>query len=213
MSKFQLVANPFVRRQTARSRFSHFDGPTEELIQIVQEVDCGEWRGVSGGHCKFNAASGIGPFCKQHVSAIPIPDKHLHRFKSGVVQLTLGSRLVGRYEARRDGETPRKSVSTPAPQGYWNKLPAKSVEIIVYSSTLLAKDGDNWLPSEDGNWEIVSINANPFDGPMPIAPDTLMHNHFGSDGGTATGLSDSEFVSALRESFEFWKDKAMCDDS
>jgi hypothetical protein len=36
-----------------------------------------------------------------------------------------------------------------------------------------------------------------------------MHNHFGSDGGTSTGLSDEEFVSMLRESFEFWQDKAL----
>jgi len=206
MSKFQLVANPLVRRQTARSRFSYFDGPTEEVIQIV--------RGIPFWYFSRTTSSK-----REGVLTIPVPEEYVHRFLSGVVQLTApgrhhrGSRLVGKYEARRDGETPRKTVSTPAPQGYWYKLPAKSVEIIVYSSKLLAEDDDNSLPPEDGNWEIVSINANPFDGPMPIAPDTLMHNHFGSDGGTATGLSDSEFVVALRESFVYWKDKAMCDDT
>ena len=61
-----------------------------------------------------------------------------------------------------------------------------------------------------GNWEVVSINANPFDEQMPIDPNVLMHNHFGSEGGTDTNLSDEDFVAMLRTSFEFWKDKAMC---
>jgi hypothetical protein len=44
---------------------------------------------------------------------------------------------------------------------------------------------------------------------MPIDPMTLMHNHFGSSGGTATNMTDAELVAALRTSFMWWKDKAM----
>ena len=47
---------------------------------------------------------------------------------------------------------------------------------------------------------------------VPINPMTLMHNHFGSDGGTDTHLSDKDFVIMLREGFEFWKDKAMIEE-
>jgi len=37
----------------------------------------------------------------------------------------------------------------------------------------------------------------------------LMHNHFGSDGGTRTNLSDEQFVAMLKDSFIFWSDKAL----
>ena len=71
--------------------------------------------------------------------------------------------------------------------------------------------GKSWTP-EEGNWEIISINASPIEGSSgtPITPETLMYNHFGGDGGTDTKLSDKEFVKMLRDSFEFWKDKVLC---
>jgi len=84
------------------------------------------------------------------------------------------------------------------------------VEIVLYRSDVLAEGGDNSLESSTENWEIISVNASPTEGEMPIAPMTLMHNHFGSDGGTATNMTDAEFVQALRDGFKFWADKALC---
>jgi hypothetical protein len=57
---------------------------------------------------------------------------------------------------------------------------------------------------------MVSLNASPVPGEMPIDPMVLMHNHFSSDGGTATGMSSKEFEAQMKRSFLFWKDKAMC---
>ena len=82
--------------------------------------------------------------------------------------------------------------------------------MVLYSSTVLAEDGENELPAEEGNWEMISLNSSPVVGEMPINPMVLMHNHFGSDGGTATGLSAEEFEAQMRQSFLFWRDKAMC---
>ena len=107
---------------------------------------------------------------------------------------------------RREGESPRKVIT--AVNG--RKTPAVKVEIVLYASSVLAEEKDNTLPPEDGNWEIISINASPCSGEMPINPIVLMHNHFGSDGGTATGLSNDEFVTMLEESFNYWKNKASC---
>jgi hypothetical protein len=42
----------------------------------------------------------------------------------------------------------------------------------------------------------------------PMKPGTLMHNHFGSDGGTSTQMSPEAFEKLLRKGFEYWKDKA-----
>ena len=61
----------------------------------------------------------------------------------------------------------------------------------------------------DAEWEIVSVNGHPTNEPAPIAPNTLMHNHFGSDGGSNTNMTAEEFEAAMRESFEYWKNKGM----
>lgn len=186
--------NSFVKRQTPESEFSHWEGPPDcedvwenlrSAIELMVENDIGVEPGYRDGvilvHCN-----------PQH-------------FFSGVVQLQAGDKLVGEFKARRDGETPRKSVGVVGAK----KLPAKSAFVVLYSSAVLAEGEDNELPPEEGNWEIISINASPCEGEMPISPMVLLHNHFGSDGGTDTNLSDAELVAMLRESFLFWKDKAM----
>lgn len=116
--------------------------------------------------------------------------------------------LSGRYEARRDGEEPRKTVRA-AGMGF--KSPAKAVTVILYSSAVLAEGDDNDLEAEEGNWEIISLNASILDTgeSEPMAPETLMSNHFGDAGGTDTEMSDAEFVAELKLSREFWKNKAL----
>jgi len=55
----------------------------------------------------------------------------------------------------------------------------------------------------EGNWELVSINAELFDEDAPIMPEALMRNHFGWPGGTSMGLTDSQFVKMLKWSVEY----------
>jgi hypothetical protein len=58
------------------------------------------------------------------------------------------------------------------------------------------RPAEHELPAEPGNFEIVLINASANHGssePDPMPPETLMANHFHESGGTATGMSDSEF--------------------
>jgi hypothetical protein len=182
----KIIVNRFAERQTADSRFSHFEGTHEELLGRVTKC--------------FTM---MRPGYRQGVVLVPVSPVG---FFSGVVTLSDGDRLTGVYESRKVGEDPRKFVVTSA-----EKQPAQAAEIVLYSSEVLAEDGDNELPPEPGNWEVISINASPSaDKEIPIAPHVLMHNHFGSSGGTATNLSDTEFVALLREGFEYWKDKAMC---
>ena len=182
----QIIVNSFVRRQTPESRFSHFEGSEEELLQRVDEC--------------FTM---MRPGYRTGVVLVPIDPTG---FFSGVITLNEGDALVGSYESRKEGEAPRKFVTTSAA-----KQPATLVEVVLYCSEVLAKDGDNELEPHPDNWEIISINASPTpDCKIPIAPNVLMHNHFGSDGGTDTGLSDAEFVALLEEGFEYWKNKAMC---
>ena len=174
--------NSFVRRQTFDSPFSHWTISDEELIERVLE-----------GIRKIQYKPGY----RDGVILVPInPDGVF----SSVVALKDGDKLHGEYKSRREGETPRISVHC-----FGKKMPAKSVDVVLYTHEVLGADA-----STDATWEIVSVNASPEEGEAPIQPNTLMHNHFGSDGGTATNMTNDEFVAALKVSFEYWKDKALC---
>ena len=181
-----IIVSDFVMRQTPESRFSHYEGTWQELQKHVEDNFKHRIAGYRNG-----------------VVLVPVP---VEGHYSGVVQLQSGSRLTGGFEARREGESPRKFMTSIGAQ----KLPAKQVNVILYASEVLAEDNDNHLPPDPGNWEIISVNSSPTEDEPPIDPMILMHNHFGSDGGTATGMSDKDFVETLRIAFEYWKDKAMC---
>jgi hypothetical protein len=181
--------NSFVKRQTASSRFSHFEGTDDELLVLVQQG----WEQAKPGY-------------RDGVLLIPVKPSG---FFSGVVKLEEGDTLTGSFEARREGEKPRKTVTASSR----SKMPAQTVEIVLYNSTVLAEDEDNELPVGEDSWEVISINASPELHEPPINPNVLMHNHFGSSGGTKTNLTDEDFVAMLRQSFVYWSDKAMADTS
>lgn len=180
--------NNFVRRQTAESSYTHFEGTEQELLDLVNHsLEVGDWR------------TGY----RHDILLVRVcPTK----FKSGLVKLRDGDRFTGQYTSRREGETPRKETRVIRPDG---KETPYCVEIVLYSHEALVEGKENDYNKDEADYEIVSINGYPSVLPGPIAPGTLMHNHFGSDGGTKTNMSDSEFVEALRESFNYHKDKAL----
>jgi hypothetical protein len=181
-----IVVNEFVKRQTPESRFSHFNGTWQELEALVEE----NWEHASPGY-------------RDGVILIRVPSA---KFASCMVELKDGDRLVGEYKPRAKGEQPRKSIGVSSRR----KVRAVTTDIVMYSSKALAETDQNSLLPKQDNWEIVSINASSVKGDAPIHPMVLMHNHFGSSGGTATNLSDSDFTDMLRQSFNFWKNKASC---
>ena len=180
-----VAINSFVKRQTKTSRFSHYEGSDDELLTLVQQ----NWERAKAGY-------------REGVILIPVPPSG---FYSGVVKLQEGDSLSGAYEPRREGETPRKSLVADGRE----KMPAQMVDVVLYSSEVLAEGDENELPVSDSSWEVISINASPEPYEVPINPEVLMHNHFGSSGGTKTNLSDEEFVAMLKNSFHYWSDKAM----
>jgi hypothetical protein len=189
----------FVRRQTPASEFSHTSLSDEEVLARVAS----NWHRAKPCYRKYNPETGKDDkgLLYGGVVAVPVdPDG----FVSSICTLNEGDRLVGEFAARRPGETPRQSVRVLGGV----KTPACSVDVILYHRDVLAEDEPGEYPCE---WEIISINASPEpEGTeVPIDPMTLMHNHFGSSGGTATGLSDSELVAKLRAGFLYWRDKAM----
>ncbi len=188
----QVHINTFVTRQTPESSFSCFMGTdTELLVAVLAGID----KAVLG--------------YRDGVLIVPVAPEG---FLSAVVTLQDGDKLAGEFKARRAGEAPRQHVGLAVPEEnrVAHKSPALKVDVILYASSVLAEDGgSNELPPVDGNWEIISINASMCEGDEPIAPMTLLHNHFGSSGGTATNMTPEQLEDALRVSFDFWKNKTM----
>jgi len=184
-----IVINPFARRQTAESAFSHFQGNEEQLLARIQD----------------GFPLRRGGLYREGLVAVPVnPDG----FFSPVVILSPGQTLQGEFVSRVPGEDPRQRVWAPRSEGV-QKSPAVAVDVILYPSSILAEDGSNTLPPEEGNYEVISINARTSRGAEPIHPDTLMANHFQESGGTASSLSAEEFVEQLRVSRAYWKGRAL----
>lgn len=180
-----IAVSEFVTRQTRNSRFSHYEGDWDAVLALVKE--------------HFGAAA---TGYRDGVVLVPVPPEG---YRCGVVFLQEGDKFSGTYEARREGEEPRKEVGVIAREGQV-KLKAKSVNIVLYRHDVLAEDDGR---SSNAEWEIISVNASPEEGEMPIHPGTLMANHFQLSGGTKTNMSNDEFVEALRKSVHYWKDKSL----
>lgn len=182
-----IIINSNVLRQIATSRFSHFNGTWDALLDLVR----------SGME-----ANDTSPGYRENILCVNVPAEG---FMSGVVILESGDELIGAFGSRRKNEAPRKSVS--AANG--RKIPASTCQIIVYRGDVLAETGDNDGNGTSEQWEVISINASPTEGPTPIAPSVLLANHFGLDGGTDTKMSAEELEAQLAISVPYWANKAM----
>ena len=182
-----VAINSFARRHSVISPYTHFNGTEDELVWLTSDAlkrDCYEI-GYRNGVLLVN---------------VP-PDG----FFTGLVVLQSGDGLKGSFVSRRSGEAPRQSIYVDRDHD-GGKQPAKSVQIVLYGHDVLGEDND---AEHNTDYEIISINGYPTKKPAPIDPNTLMHNHFKSDGGTATLMTPSQFEQALEVSFKYWSDKAL----
>ena len=179
----KIAISNFVRRQTEDSEFSHWTCSDDALLLLIYQNFDNKKAGYRDG-----------------VVLVPVPSEG---FYSSVVQLKAGDALEGQYKARKEGEKPRKSVFATTRQ----KMPAKRVDVVLYRHDVLVENNEH---SCDADWEVISVNAGPTEHEMPIPTGALIANHLQLSGGTATNMTDSEFVALLRKSVEFWSDKAMC---
>jgi hypothetical protein len=178
-----IAINPFVHRQTAESRFTHYEHGWDQIVELVRKNFENQEPGYRDG-----------------VVLVSVPPEG---FWSSVVTLSDGDRLEGAYEPRTAGEEPRKETHVVGK----SKSPAAAVDIVLYRHDVLVETNEH---SGDAEWEVISINGRPTLDEMPMSPGTLMANHFQISGGTATHMNDAEFVAALKKSFLYWRDKSLC---
>jgi len=165
-----IATHPFVTRQTAESRFAHFDGSWQELEALVLEhFDEGQ-RGYRDG-----------------VLLVPVPPEG---FFASTVEVTEDTELVARFEARQEGEEPVLSVAAKGRP----KQAAKAVDIVLYRHDVLAEDNDR---SSEAEWEIISVNARVTDKPEPMDPVTMARNFLHLAGGTKGKFTAEEFAESI----------------
>lgn len=179
----------FLKRQTAASKFAHWTCSDTEFLAEVERA--------------FNAdgEGNVTPGYREGVLLVKIGHE---KVKTSIVNLYSGDGLAGGYESRQADEEPRKSYWV-----YGKKQWAVSAFVVLYSHAVLVEGREN---ETDEDWEAICLIATPDEvtEPPPMDPDTLIANHFVMDGGTSTKMTDAEFVSALRKSVMYWKDKTMC---
>jgi hypothetical protein len=168
----------FVQRQTPHSKYNHFDGSWEELIQLATT----HW-----------VARKISPH-NSGVALVPVPQEMLPRFYTSIVEVTAETPLKAEFSPRVEGEAPFIQVSAPG----FPKSQAKRAEIILYSHETLDKDGDA-PATREADFYIVSINAYASVDDEPMNPMTMARNFLGLKGGTRPEVpySAEEFAQAI----------------
>jgi hypothetical protein len=159
--------NNFVLRQTAASKFSHFDGAWPEVINRVRD----SWENRTPGY-------------KDGVVLVLVNPS---RFYTGIVELTPSTKITAVYAARREGEAPFVQIEAHGP-----KTPAAVAEIVLYRRDVLGKDA-----SSECEWEIVSINARCTIEPEPQTPMAMTRNFLGLEGGTKASYTPEQFAQAI----------------
>ena len=164
----EVAINEFVRRQIAESRFTHFEGTWDELVELVED----------------NFDKAVAGY-RDGVMLIPVPAEGFFC----VGELQEGKTYEAVFEPRREGEDPYLQVRNNDP-----KQPCKVVEIVVYRHDVLAEDGD---ASTDAEWEIISINGRTSKEPEPMNPLAMARNFLHKAGGTKGEFTAAQFAEAI----------------
>ncbi len=176
------LVNTFARRQTAESKFSHFGGSEDQLLELVEA-------------CMEQAKAGY----RDGVILVPVPPEN---FFSGVVEVSTDTPLRAEFGARAKSEAPYINVVAAGGE----KLPAAAVEVVLYRHDVLGADATRNEAGEPvAEWEIISLNARATEGPEPMSPMAMARNFLALEGGTKAEYTAEEFARAI----VYWSTRAM----
>jgi len=188
ISPMKIVLTDFVLRQFKQSdRFSMNGGTVINLSAETFEWFLGNLQPQASipGYAPFCQLLFFNNFADALVGVMPINDETRPRLCSG-------------YSARRESELPVLS------RWFEGVTPerAQYLCVIVYSKEQLASEGDHI----DGDFGVVSVNAQnePFELPMP--PATMVRNALGvAEGGSGVPLDRDKYMLAV----EYWNNHAV----
>lgn len=166
--------NNFVRRQTADSQFTHYEGSWDDLINVVSE--------------RFNNKFFRDGYRDGVVLVEMSEDESRFFYTYNNYPMFEGMKLEAFYEREtgREHEPPKVQIKIKEP-----KQKCKYVDIVLYRNDVLRENNEQ---STDSEWEIVSINGRLKKDPEPINPLTIVRNWLHLKGGTEIKGSTPEKV-------------------
>lgn len=163
-----IAINNFAKRQVKNSKYAHFEGSWEELVNLIKQ----------NFNNKKESPNRPGVI---YVSVPPI------RFFSSIIEVNSGTQLKASFKARREGEQPYIQV-----EAVGVKSPAKIITIVLYSHDLLVKNNEQ---STNADYEVVSINSG--DEKEPTPPMAMARNFLSLPGGTQATYSAKDFADSI----------------
>lgn len=216
--------NSFVLRQTAKSRFSHFEPASGNPADTFAELDALVARVFAQATwtTKNNVDPSNGPQLFEDrddgkVIKLVLAPADCKGFFSGVVRAddtTVFKTVCSVRDKALPGELP--FIHSVAVNG--KKSAAVFVEIVLYHVSALSLTERTYTPEgasdpveQVGEWQVVSVNARDTSDPEPPTPQAMARNmaaHFGLPegiGGTARLYTAEEFMRSIL----YWSDRTM----
>ncbi len=215
-----VAINDFALRQR-KDTFVGTQLTEEQLIAALEvaqaEMGRNPWIRVQNGGVNQNV-----DFCKVvsvHASRLP---QVLSTMKCPIALITPTTRhkLITKYEARREFETPTGSVRSfyeelPVLVRHFQKgdvdielLDVHHFDIILYSQEQVQKEFDSNEcphPPTSSDWDLIAVNAE-LEVSAPITPNTILRNALGLEyGGNGKALDRGAYMKAV----DFWSKHAF----
>lgn len=203
--------NPMVLRQTARSKFSHFEPLAGDAFDELQKLIAAC---LAADDAKVTVLRPDGLIIQLRLPEEACAGRG--QFFSSIVKLKVGMQMRT-VVAVRPGGLPDEQ---PYPQSVVlgdKKTPSQWVDVILYHRDALGIEERTWkrpgLPdvTVDDDWQVVSVNAHIRPEGEPPTPMAMARNHakrLGRPegvGGTAREYTDTDYMEAEL----FWSTHAM----
>jgi len=208
-SSSSVALNPMVRRQTARSKFSHYEPAAGEAFGELEKLIAGC---LAADDAAVTVLRSDGLIIK-----LRLPE-HLcqGRFYTSIVKLQVGMD-VRSVVAVRPGGLPGEQPYLQSVVVGAKKTPSLWVDVILYHRDALTLQERSWKPdgltevTVDADWQVISVNAHITAADEPPTPQAMARNHANrlgrpeGVGGTPRQYTDDEYM----ESQLFWGAHAM----
>lgn len=204
--------NPMVRRQTAGSKFSHFEPSTGDAFDEMQKLIADS---LSADDAKVTVLRPDGLIIQlrlpEHVCEVR------GQFFASIVKLKVGMQLRTVVAVRPGGLPDEQPYAQSVVLGA-KKTPSRWVDVILYHKDALGIEERTWTPpgktepeTVDADWQVVSVNCHIRPEGEPPTPMAMARNHakrLGRPegvGGTPREYTDTDYMEAEL----FWGTHAM----
>jgi hypothetical protein len=164
----KLGVNKHALKHTKDSKFSHYDGPIEELIKLAEA----RWGFAKDGYM-------------EGVMEVTVPSDKVY---CGVVKVKPGMNLRSVCDFRPGGEERGEDAYIQTTAIGPTKLKAKFTRLAFYHRDLLDGTGEEW--------QLVTILAS-LDEDEPMHPIAMARNHLGLPGGSEGTFTADQFAQSV----------------